>query len=392
MKPVSTPVYRAWAEKHGTPWEVTFPRRGAVLLKRRYFPTEQLALDAIKAWNDEKPETGLGKRLLDEVLYVRSLLPSGVSFTDLWRFYSQHHAGLVDVTLETVCSDYITELKKQKKSPDYIEEQENNVKNAKEDLGATTVFSALSKGRLLKFIKAPDSYWSRYARKRLVSVLISKARELEAIKVNPLDGWKFEDAPKKTPHTLKLWEIEAILEFTLKERPELVASFALKLFAGIRTEELCRTPSGTKRPLSWDDIVFGEKIDLPVAVSKTNDRRVITFWPAALTHWVAAGVGLDKLKGTICPVNELDDAQCAVIRRLNKARGDAGLPLVDFQQNDFRRTYASNCYAIHGAATADWTGHSLKVLKKSYRDFIEKPAAEAYFASKPINQPLALSA
>jgi hypothetical protein len=209
------PVYKAWAEKHGTPWQVTFPKRGAVPTKRRFFPTEDAANAEIEKWlKDRKPEAGLGKRVVDEVVHCRALLPPDVSLLDCVRFYVEHHSGLTTVTVQEVADDYLADLKAQKKSADYRDEQERWAGIFVTELGAETLFSSIGKARLLKFIKSDsESYWNRYARKRIASCLVSKAIELEALRMNPLDGWKFEDAPKKRPHFLLQADAEIILTY-----------------------------------------------------------------------------------------------------------------------------------------------------------------------------------
>lgn len=372
---VPTPKHRAWAVAHGTPWEVSFPRRGVVPGKRRFFSTEQDANEAITEWLRGDTSTGLSKRLVDEVLYIRSMLPKGTSLTDLWRFYAQHHTGLIVATVKKVADAYLVDLKRSP-SKKYREEQERVIEQAVEFFGAETLFSALPKARLIEFIKEPGSYWNRYGRKRVVRCLISKARELDAIKVDPLDGWKFEKAPKSTPHTLHFEEVQKIMEHVLATRPEFVPCFALQLFAGIRSEELCRPDEKGKRALRWEDITFGQSIDVPIEVSKTNDRRVISFWPAALTHWLNA-VKVER-KGRVCVIQEYTDAKSDLIEEVEG---------VNFQQNDFRRTYASNAYALHGALVQDWMGHTDgRMLKKHYRDFVPVEKAKVFFESKPAAQ------
>jgi hypothetical protein len=371
------PEYKEWAAKSGTPYQVTFPKRGATPTKRRFFKTAEEAEAEIEKWmKDRKPEASLGKRVVDEVVYWRSILPAGVTIGDCCRFYLAHHSG-ASVTVKETAELYLADLKAQKKAEKYREEQERMAGIVVAELG-------VGKPRLLKFIKADtDSYWNRYARKRIISCLISKARELGGLPGNPLDGWRFEDAPKGTPHFLQLWEVEAILNYTLRHKPDLVTSFALQFFAGIRTEELCRSEVNGKRPLRWSDITFGESINIPVEVSKTNDRRVIDYWPPALSNWITKpGEGEDR----VCSYEGLDDAKSKLIKALNKERSEKELPLVDFRQNDFRRTYATNSVQMFGGEkTKERMGHEedSKVLKKNYDGLTTKPKATAYYQSRP---------
>lgn len=374
------PKHRPWAEIHGTPWEVTFPKNGAVPRKRTFYPTKDAALAAIADWEKGRTHLSLGKRKVDELLYCEAILPAGVSITDACRFYIEHNSGQNNVTIGDVASLYLVDLKRAKKAEDYQAEMKRTVESAVEHFGKSMLFSALTKAKLLTYIKGGETYWVRYARKRAVSVLISKARDLEAIRLNPLDGYTFEDAPKSTPHFLKLEDTQAILDYTAQHKPELVTPFALQLFAGIRTEELSRNEVNGKRPLRWSDIKFGESITVPVEVSKTGDRRVVDYWPAALTNWLDKPAKADS---QVCTVSELDDAKSKLIKALNKERVAQSLPEVDFRQNDFRRTYATHSVQLFGGEkTKDRLGHqeSSKVLKKHYDGLSTKHQAEAHFA------------
>jgi hypothetical protein len=391
---VLTPRFCEWAAKHGTPIEVIFPKRGGVVRKRRFFVSEEAANTAISEWKHGTVSVGLGKRKVDEMLYCESMLPPGVGLRDCVHFYLEHHSGSNTTTILDVAKLYLTDLKRQQKAEDYQDEMKRTVESAVVALEGATIddeklkdtgklFSTLNRAMLLRFIKSGETYWVRYARKRAVSVLISKAREMEAIKFNPLDGWVFEDAPKKTPHFLKNWEADAILNYANRHKPELVTPFALQLFAGIRTEELCRNVTDTKRPLWWSDLKFGQSITIPVEVSKTNDRRVIDYWPEALSNWI---VNPGEGAVPVCSYAELDDAKSKLIKALNKERKRLELPKVDFKQNDFRRTYATNSVAVFGGEkTKDRLGHQepSKVLKKHYDGLTEKAIAEAYYQSKP---------
>jgi integrase len=379
------PTFRAWAVQHGTPWEVVFPASGALPRQRRFFATEEEAkTEASQFTKGRKPEAALGSRTLDEVQYCRALLPSGVSLTDCVRYYLQSHSGVSSVTIQEVCDSYLLDLKSQRKSEDYQVEQARWASVFAAELGAESLFSTLGKAVLLKFIKSDtESYWNRYGRKRITSCLITKAIEMEALKVSPLVGWKFEEAKKSRPHFLTLADVTTILQYAEAHKPELVPAFALQLFAGIRTEELCRNAVNDKRPLEWKDITFGTRIDLGPEVTKTGDRRVIDFWPEALTSWMAPH---KKTEGRVCELVELDNAKSKLIRDLNAALKADGKSPVDFRQNDFRRTYASHvCAYFQDASKAQlYLGQRDKdVLWEHYREYISEGDAKAYFVSKP---------
>ena len=390
------PKYRKWAEKHGTPWEVVFPRRGAVANKRRFFATSEEAWTEISKWKKGEVSIGLGKHKVEEVLYCESLLPPGTTLREAVRFFIDHHSGSNSVTLGMVLKDYMAGLEREKRSEAYRETQIAFSQVMLTELGADTLFSTLTKGVLLRFIKNDGSYWNRYGRKRIASCAITKAQEMEAIKVSPLDGWQFERLAKTTPHYLKTDDAEIILAYAQQHAPELLPSFALQLYAGIRTEELCRTAVDNKRPLQWSDVTWGEKIIVYSEVSKTNEERCIEFWPQALTRWAQAGLPIGKegplpLTGRVCPVENLDDAKSKLIRALNKQRKDQKLEPVDFRQNDFRRTYGTNvCAYFQSTAQAKlMMGHERDsgTFGKHYKGPQERERAVRYFTGSPQARP-----
>lgn len=378
------PVYRSWASVSGTPWAVVFPKRGLIPNKRRFFQTEDAAFAAISAWKSGDESVGLGKRKIEEMLWCESVLPSGIALRECVQFYLEHSTGIVSSTVGKVCELYLDDLRLQGRSESYQSIQGRMAIIITQQLGADTLFSLLGKTTLLGFIRGGSTHWVRYARRRIVSALVTKAIELDAIKTNPLAGWRMLDAPLRgRPHFLNLKDTEAFLSYARLKRPDCVAAFAFQCFAGIRTEELCRNMVNGKRPLEWADVKWGRLIDVGSEVSKTNHRRIIRFWPEALTNWCALS---SNRKGPICPKCYLQDVKSKLVRKMNIERKAGGLPLVPFKQNDFRRTYASHSVQLIGAEkTQTHMGHAenSSILKKHYEEYVEPHEAVAYFASRP---------
>lgn len=327
--------------------------------------------------NAEKPLSAFGRgsksahdAFIAEALYCESLLPKGVTLLDAAKFFVEQRGNALLSTVKDVAESYRdTALKGA--SAKYREEQWRFVGDAVSHFGARTLFKALTKPQVIGYIRSGSTYWVRYSRKRAVSVLVTEALLLDVIEKNPLLGFRLEDAPKRTPHYLKHWEVDAILEFTAREAPRFLNAFALQLLMGIRTEELCRPveiENGRlmKRPLWWSDISFGLSINMPAEVTKTGYRRTLDYWPPALTRWMRRPKRGDT---PLCPVLGLEDAKTKLLRNLRRERKAAKLPPVDFRQNDFRRTYATFSIAAFGVEkTKARMGHedSSKMLRRHY--------------------------
>lgn len=207
------PVFKEWAEKHGTPWLVSFPKTGTAPAKRRFFRDAETATEEVVKWSKgRKPEAVLGKRVVDEVNYARELLPPGVSLIECVRFYLAHNPTNSKVSLKTVVDALRLDLKRKSKS--YCASVGYTLDHIEKGLGTDTLMVHLTKGTLLKFIREPEGYWDRFNRKRAVSLLMTKAVEMEAIPNNPLQGVKriIEKEPKKEVHALSVRDAQIILD------------------------------------------------------------------------------------------------------------------------------------------------------------------------------------
>lgn len=378
------PKRREWAAKHGTPWEVAFPKTATSDYQRKFYATEEEAKKAISDWSSGRdPSEAVGKRRLDSLLSAERLLPAGVTILDAVRFYLSKNGNQSTVTIATLCDSYLSKIELEKAADKYVEEQKRMVAIAKKELGEKSLaVSTLTKARLVSFIMSDKaSYWNRYARRRIASVLVSQAREMEVFKENPLEGWELKKPKSKRPSYLQVWEVKAIMDFVWENRRDLVPAFALQLWAGIRTEELCRVVTDDKRPLDWADLDFGRKIKVEAEVSKMGTRGVIDFWPEALTHWLAP---FKKPKGVICPVLEFDDVKSKLMKALNKRRKDLNQPAVKFRQNCFRHSYASyTCSFWQDAGRAQLALRQIDkdVFWTNYREYVTEDDAKLYMGS-----------
>ncbi len=199
-------------------------------------------------------------------------------------------------------------------------------------------------------------------------------------------------APEKQEEILILTtgETEKLLRVAEAHFPQVVASYAVQLFAGIRVDEVARLE---------DFHIDADGISLPKTVAKKNRRRHIT--PnATLAAW------LKQYPFTPCPNKREVSAACrrlvgwdvvsVILNRRVKAGKMAPLPpptLGPWPQNALRHSHAT--YAIaSGVRLQDLLfefGHigDATLLRENYVGMASKKQAEEYFDIRPDkNSPL----
>jgi integrase len=392
------PEFKEWAVKHGTPWVVNFPARTGVPGKRRFFADPAVAVDEILKWSkDRKPDAVLGKRIVDDVLWAQSMLPPGITLRDAVRYFIEHNAAMTaasKMTLKEICEIVLADLTRVKSSKSYLQTIRLSSATMRKELGDDTQVSLLTKATLIRFIRNGEEYWDRFGRKRIASIVCSKALELEIFKHSPLEGFSLEKAPQKDIHALTNSDTQVIVDYFYENYPDYLPAVALQLFAGIRTEELAREDTATKQALRWEDVRFGEFIDVKVKTSKTGHARRIAFWPEALTNLLApfrkaSGRILDIPKSVEAAKFNFGSDKGHIIEDMNAERVKNDLAPVDFQKNDFRHTFASNCALVQSVhVTQDCLGHTNHRTITRYRNTERtKEEAEAYFKMRPTSVP-----
>lgn len=338
--PTPVPKYRAWAAKNGTPWEVRFLKTATTPYQRRYFRDEESAKKAVAAWVEgREPATVLSNQDTTTFLAAKALLPAGVSVLDAARYFIAHNPSASKTTVQEVCDYYWHSLLGM--SWKYRQEQRRWIAKLKEELGGKTLFRDVTKARFVAFIYANRaSEANTYARKRIASRLCYLARhEMEATSSNVLDGWKRPRCrTEKTKFFMSVENTAVFMRWVQEQAPHLVPSFALQLWAGIRTHELCRKDENGKRGLRWEDISWGKRIYVPSEVAKMSQSGWVDFWAPCLSKWMEPH---REAKGRICPVLNLDDAKHKLLVSLNASRTRNDLEPVKHKQNAFRHSFAT---------------------------------------------------
>jgi integrase len=220
-----------------------------------------------------------------------------------------------------------------------------------------------------------ESDWSTKTRNNLLNYFhnaFNVAGELGLLTINPLTETKCFNASKvskkNNPKFLTVPQMTGLLKTA---DPSLIPYLSICAFAGLRSAEdkrLSRQQVDLKRNL----------IIVPENISKTGEERKIPIQPN-LAAWLAPQA---QETGYILPrdhSHRLDDL-------LKSAKEAAGLwPWSPQYQNALRKSFCSYHYEMFGSSdrTAEYAGHNIRTLIKTYRRAVAHEEAEKFWAIYP---------
>jgi integrase len=220
-----------------------------------------------------------------------------------------------------------------------------------------------------------DSDWSTKTRNNFLgyfSNAFNVARELQLLAENPLldtKGFNASKVSKKdNPKFLTVPQLTSLLNHA---DTSLVPYLSTCAFAGLRSAEA--------KSLSWHQVDLKRNlITVPENISKTGEERKIPIQPN-LAAWLALHA---QGTGFILPreyAQRIDDL-------LKSAKEAAALwPWSPRFQNALRKSFCSYHYEMFGSAdrTAEYAGHDLWTLIKTYRHTVAHDEAEKFWAIFP---------
>ncbi len=361
--------------KKYTPYMVRFPKIG-----RRFFKTEKDAKTAIIEFTKGRSAVALGKRELDEVLYCKTLLGVTPLLTAV-RFYLEHNTRIDGTaTLKTLCDRYWSQVNKPTSSACYTKKVRRFLDRFLDAIGPETPAVTFGFNSYRDYIQSIPSIIQQADNHRVLRSMFKAAVEGSLIAKNPASGWEPAVPPKKAPPFMPVEGADLLLNWVCIHRNYLTPAFALQLFCGIRTAELCRKPDQFKKPLDWSDVDFeNRRINIPAAVSKTDERRVIDWTPDCLWDWLKP---FRKASGRIVCA----DYASLKSRAISECRRELQEENLGFSQNAFRHSFATYAVAYFQSAerVALLMGHrGSDMLFQHYRDYTSPESAKDYFSIKP---------
>jgi integrase len=220
-----------------------------------------------------------------------------------------------------------------------------------------------------------NSDWSTKTRNNLLgyfSNAFNVARELQLLIDSPLAEAKpfhvSKISKKDNPKFLTVPQMTGLLNAA---DPSLIPYLSICAFAGLRSAEA--------KSLSWQQIDLKRNlITVQEQISKTGEERKIPIQPnlAAWLAFYARETGFILLREHS---HRVDDV-------LKSAKVAAGLwPWSPRFQNALRKSFCSYHYEMFGSAdrTAEYAGHNIRTLTKTYRHAVAHQEAEKYWAIYP---------
>jgi integrase len=154
---------------------------------------------------------------------------------------------------------------------------------------------------------------------------------------------------------------------------ESVPFFTIGAFGGVRRSE--------RELIDWSWINLDKKqIRLPKEITKLREDRLIVMQDN-LVEWLRPHA---KASGSILPAS-LTDGKPSIGRLEDLLTEAQKAAEVQMPRNALRHSFCSYHYKLTGNAdlTAEYAGHDVKMLKKTYRHTVEPEEAAKYYAIRP---------
>ena len=342
--------------------------RVAYLGRQYWFQSMGEAEEQVSLWKQGRRTPTM--REIEEINYYRELL-EGTPLLTAVRFYIAHN-GTVDGTMTVTEAVDLHEAAVLGGRQKYQTEKKRHLMMLRGSFGPMKLVD-LTRHVIEEHFRKIKSDWVHDAFLRHAKQFFTWACNSDLCTVNAASRLK-ERKPKGSKIILSLRDSSRLLELAKSKYPTAVVPLVLQMFAGIRTAELCRPYSKEtgERPLEWSDIRAGRAISIEAAAAKTDQRRVIDWWPEALTHWLP---DLLPAKGMVAV--GYSSSKKRLIARAKKLYPD-----FRWGSNALRHSYATyGCAYFQSAArVALQLGHrSEDVLFTSYREYATKAEAEVFF-------------
>src|SRR6266403_4396350 len=355
--------------------------------ERYWFHSEKEAKQAAKDRNDELLAFGTNVALAADVRLManeclKMLEPYGKNLYDATHFLVNHlRVSETSVSVRTMTAAIRKEFERRGASG---EASKGHRKLMKHFLGALD--SAFGDA-LVKKITAVDLR-SRVAATESATKTRNNmlgywqnawgiAKDLGLVTENPVADVKRFTVSKvakvNNPKCLSVEQLEKLLEVA---SDEVKTDIALGAFTGIRSSE--------RQQLDWSMIDLKKKrITIPAHISKTGEERRIPIYDNLL-EWLKPHA---KASGSILPVALTGNpSESRLGDLLTKARKAAGLyPWYPRYKNGLRKSFCSYHYEWTASAdrTAEYAGHDIQELIRTYRYAVEHDESVKYFEIKP---------
>ena len=360
--------------------------------KYRFFKTKRDAIDAVEELKDSEvigdreEQRELGRLLRDkyDLIKCQQLCDKwGVSFLEVFQFYSEHGEQSSDVNITvTQGIQIVLDFKKKDRylSDSYLRHLERfSFKNLRNYFGDDHLAKKISAKDFQRYLRSGT--WSIVSKNHLIrtsKTFFNVLIELGHIGLNPLQKLKsipLDRAPEYD--ILKVREVRALLNLCLVEKKhDLLTALVLVLYCGCRIGEV--------KKMSWQHILYYDKsIRVTESVSKKTKklRPRTTRIPPNAQCWLRFCYSTYTAKKTEKIIRYSTSYFDLLIRKIATRAGVESL-----SKNVFRHTFASYGSRELGLTeTAQRMGHhrSTEILRDSYLHLATFDESKRYFQIYP---------
>lgn len=337
--------------------------------RRRYFETQAEAAQFAWDRNEERKQHGLGGELSLSVRgmakdAVEALTPYGRTIRDAVAHYVEHlKATERSCSAKQLFNEFLSAKEKDGASERHLSDIRTRLGRFAEHFGEKAV-AAISPREISDWLDSlPFAPLSKNHHRSHVRSVFNFARRRGYSTENPVaEVSKARERNHKPPGILSVEQAATLL---VNATPEILAYFAIGLFAGLRSAEIER--------LDWREVLFDSGlIEVTAAKSKTAQRRLVTIQPNLL-EWLTP---YRKRAGSVIPEQGFRE-------RFDEARRAAG---INWPPNALRHSFASYHLAHfkNAAMTALELGHhDSRITFAHYRELVRPKDAERFWNLRP---------
>lgn len=284
-----------------------------------------------------------------------------VPMEEVVKHYAQTHNLLPSITLEKVCTGYLSVKANSGISARYRQTLQHHLNRFSKQFGPRNI-SSISVGDIGNYLSAIVDLRTRFNHRASLQGLFKWAKGQNYVHKSNVEDTELPKFKIKTPKLFSSDELKKLASVADERSMPLLIAAA---YAGIRMSEIER--------LRWSDINWDERaFVLGPEITKTNRGRV-AYFPQCVEEKLRNLAVLARLRE--CK-KFLQDTCVEHIVKLTRTSG------VEWKKNGLRKTYISCRIAQtrNAAEVAEQCGNSSTVIQQNYKGLVTKSEAEAWFS------------
>lgn len=364
-------------------WRVRLGKKfTGMKVERKRFAVYQEAIDWVNERAGEKKQLtgnllkqasglGISPQQAADAVTALSLLQNRATLTEAARLWLEHDARKKTPSVASV----IDRLVEEKRNAGMGSNHCNGLKNSllrlfkgMERAAIGTIDDAVFERALSK---TQTSLADRRNKRRDAYILFRFARKKRLVAINPVESVTKPNVPVGEVEILSPIQTARLLWHVHENCPDMVAYFAISIFAGLRNQELIK--------LKWEDVDLGKKeIEVRAAYAKTRRARQVEIHKT-LAEWL---LPLTRNEGEfVCPIHPRKTAPDTFDMQARRRAVSIAAKIDPWPSNCLRHGFGSYHFAREKNAglTASQMGNSEQVVKAFYTKTVRKSAWKIFW-------------